>query len=81
MLSKILRRSNATLPNFSRQFSTEEFRITKLHKYHSERLEGKMVGFAGYEMPVLYGGEKGGVLKEHLHTREACGIFDVSHMG
>ena len=23
---------------------------------------------------------KGGVLKEHLHTREACGIFDVSHM-
>ena len=32
-------------------------------------------------MPVLYGGEKGGVLKEHLHTREACGVFDVSHMG
>ena len=40
-----------------------------------------MVEFAGYDMPVLYSGEKGGVLKEHLHTREACGVFDVSHMG
>lgn len=40
-----------------------------------------MVEFAGYDMPVLYSGEKGGVMKEHLHCREACGIFDVSHMG
>jgi aminomethyltransferase len=38
----------------------------------------KMVPFAGYEMPVQY---PLGVLKEHLHTREYVGIFDVSHMG
>lgn len=37
-----------------------------------------MVPFAGYEMPVSY---PAGVLKEHLHTREAAGLFDVSHMG
>ena len=37
-----------------------------------------MVPFAGYEMPVQYAA---GVLKEHLHTRSAAGLFDVSHMG
>jgi aminomethyltransferase len=37
-----------------------------------------MVPFAGYEMPVSY---PLGVLKEHLHTREKAGLFDVSHMG
>ena len=37
-----------------------------------------MVPFAGYEMPVQYAA---GVMKEHLHTREAAGLFDVSHMG
>ncbi len=37
-----------------------------------------MVPFAGYEMPVQY---TAGVLKEHLHTREKAGLFDVSHMG
>jgi len=40
-----------------------------------------MVPFAGYEMPVQYAGERGGVTKEHLHCREHCGVFDVSHMG
>jgi len=40
-----------------------------------------MVPFAGYDMPVQYAGEKGGVMKEHLHCRSECGIFDVSHMG
>ncbi|MCE0496073.1 glycine cleavage system aminomethyltransferase GcvT [Vibrio sp. DNF-1] len=38
----------------------------------------KMVPFAGYEMPVQY---KLGVKKEHLHTRNSAGLFDVSHMG
>lgn len=38
----------------------------------------KMVPFAGYEMPVQY---PMGVMKEHLHTRTAAGLFDVSHMG
>ena len=37
-----------------------------------------MVPFAGYDMPVQY---PLGVLKEHLHTREQAGLFDVSHMG
>src|SRR5436305_5624575 len=37
-----------------------------------------MVPFAGYEMPVQF---SSGVLKEHLHTRAAAGLFDVSHMG
>ena len=39
---------------------------------------GKMVPFAGYDMPVQY---KTGVLREHLHTRTGAGLFDVSHMG
>ena len=39
---------------------------------------GKMVPFAGYEMPVQY---PLGVMKEHQHTRTAAGLFDVSHMG
>ena len=41
-------------------------------------LGGKMVPFAGYEMPVQY---PLGVKNEHLHTREKAGLFDVSHMG
>lgn len=40
---------------------------------------GKMVPFAGYDMPVQYDGM--GVLKEHVHTRTEAGLFDVSHMG
>ena len=40
-----------------------------------------MVPFAGYELPVLYKGDKGGVMKEHLHCRSHAGLFDVSHMG
>ncbi|MCM2439871.1 glycine cleavage system aminomethyltransferase GcvT [Agrobacterium vitis] len=41
-------------------------------------LGARMVGFAGYDMPVQY---PAGVLKEHLHTRANAGLFDVSHMG
>lgn len=48
-----------------------------LHDLHVAR-GGRMVPFAGYEMPVQYAA---GVMKEHLHTRAACGLFDVSHMG
>lgn len=50
---------------------------TPLYDLHRE-LGGKMVAFAGYEMPVQY---PMGILKEHLHTREKAGLFDVSHMG
>lgn len=42
------------------------------------KLGAKMVPFAGYDMPVQY---PDGIMKEHLHTREAAGLFDVSHMG
>ena len=51
---------------------------TPLWALHQE-MGGKMVGFAGYDMPVQYDGM--GVLKEHLHTRASAGLFDVSHMG
>ncbi|WP_407180262.1 glycine cleavage system aminomethyltransferase GcvT [Bradyrhizobium sp. STM 3562] len=50
---------------------------TPLHALHVS-LGAKMVPFAGYEMPVQYAA---GVLKEHLHTRQKAGLFDVSHMG
>ncbi|SHE90168.1 aminomethyltransferase [Modicisalibacter ilicicola DSM 19980] len=54
-----------------------ELNKTPLHDLHVE-LGGKMVEFAGYSMPVQY---PLGVKKEHEHTRSACGLFDVSHMG
>jgi aminomethyltransferase len=50
---------------------------TPLHALHVAS-GGKMVPFAGYDMPVQY---ETGVLREHLHTRSAAGLFDVSHMG
>ena len=40
-------------------------------------LQGKIVPFAGYLLPVQYEG----VIKEHLAVRNDCGLFDVSHMG
>ncbi len=57
--------------------STDTLRRTPLYALHLE-LGAKMVPFAGYEMPVQY---PAGVLKEHLHTRDKAGLFDVSHMG
>ncbi|RTE89286.1 glycine cleavage system aminomethyltransferase GcvT [Bradyrhizobium sp. LVM 105] len=55
----------------------KSLRHTPLHALHVS-LGGKMVPFAGYDMPVQY---PAGVLKEHLHTRASAGLFDVSHMG
>jgi aminomethyltransferase len=57
--------------------SENGLRITPLHALHV-RCGGKMVPFAGYDMPVQFAA---GVLKEHLHTRQNAGLFDVSHMG
>ena len=57
--------------------SDEALKHTPLHALHVT-LGARMVPFAGYEMPVQF---KPGVLKEHLHTRAAAGLFDVSHMG
>ena len=39
---------------------------------------GRMVDFAGWEMPIQYAG---GIVAEHLATRRHAGLFDVSHMG
>jgi aminomethyltransferase len=50
---------------------------TPLHALHLE-LGAKMVPFGGYDMPVQYAP---GILAEHRHTRQAAGLFDVSHMG
>ena len=50
---------------------------TPLYDLHVEQ-GGKMVPFAGYEMPVQFAE---GVKAEHLWTREHAGLFDVSHMG
>jgi aminomethyltransferase len=50
---------------------------TPLYDLH-QRLGARMGSFAGYAMPIQY---PGGVLKEHLHTRAAAGLFDISHMG
>ena len=52
-------------------------KTTPLHALHAAS-GGKMVPFAGYDMPVQFAT---GVLKEHLHTRSSAGLFDVSHMG
>src|SRR5215471_16292085 len=59
---------NSTEQNLSR---------TPLYALHVE-LGARIVPFAGYEMPVQY---PAGIIKEHLHTREKAGLFDVSHMG
>ncbi|WP_029618107.1 glycine cleavage system aminomethyltransferase GcvT [Pseudorhizobium marinum] len=57
--------------------TTPALKKTPLHALHLS-LGAKMVPFAGYDMPVQY---PAGVMKEHLQTRTAAGLFDVSHMG
>lgn len=51
-------------------------KFTSLHETH-KALGAKMVPFAGWDMPVWYTS----VVEEHLATRQAAGLFDVSHMG
>ncbi|MBC7901186.1 MAG: glycine cleavage system aminomethyltransferase GcvT [Saprospiraceae bacterium] len=55
----------------------ENLKKTPLNEVHRE-LGGKMVDFGGWDMPVQY---PAGVMEEHLRTRTAAGLFDVSHMG
>jgi aminomethyltransferase len=57
--------------------SADQLLKTPLHALHVE-LGARMVPFAGYSMPVQY---PAGLMAEHLHTRAAAGLFDVSHMG
>lgn len=49
---------------------------TPLFEEHQAR-GGRIVDFAGWEMPVQYSG----ILQEHKAVRESCGVFDISHMG
>ena len=57
--------------------SDTNLKKTPLNNAHRE-LDGKMVDFGGWDMPVQYAA---GVITEHLRTREHSGLFDVSHMG
>lgn len=80
MFSKV---SSKCVPQVGKRFfgeSSEKLVRTSFYDLHLS-LGGKMVPFAGYELPVQYEGL--GVLKEHVHTRaENCSsLFDVSHMG
>lgn len=60
-----------SIPEVSR-----ELKETPLREVHLE-LGAKLVGFAGWEMPIRYGS----ILEEHQSVRQAAGIFDISHMG
>lgn len=53
-----------------------ELKKIALNDLH-EKLGGKMVPFAGYNMPVRYSSD----IEEHMTVRNGVGIFDVSHMG
>ena len=68
--------SHAALPGFQWTETEGEVKFTALHDTHKS-LGAKMVPFAGWDMPVWYTS----VVEEHLATRQAAGLFDVSHMG
>src|SRR5690606_10981106 len=57
--------------------SMSQLKRTPLYDEH-RALGGKLVPFAGYEMPVQY---PTGITAEHQAVRTAAGLFDVSHMG
>ena len=64
------------LPEFKWADKEGELMFTPLNATH-KAMGAKMVPFAGWEMPVWYSS----VVEEHLATRQAAGLFDVSHMG
>jgi glycine hydroxymethyltransferase len=75
--------SQESLPAFEWKESNEvgadgnpPLQKTALNQTHKD-LGGRMVPFAGWEMPVVYTS----IFEEHLATRNAAGLFDVSHMG
>jgi aminomethyltransferase len=53
---------------------------TALNAAH-RALKARMVDFGGWDMPVEYPGDGGGLIAEHLAVRTSVGLFDVSHMG
>ncbi|MCH2180499.1 MAG: glycine cleavage system aminomethyltransferase GcvT [Mariniblastus sp.] len=56
--------------------SVDQLLKTPIHQWHAEH-HGRMVDFAGWSMPVQYNS----IMDEHHQTRNAVGLFDVSHMG
>lgn len=62
---------------FSTTAASQPLLRTKLYDLHVE-LKGKMVPYAGWEMPVQY---EDSITASHLHTRTKASLFDVSHMG
>lgn len=82
MFSKVLRLKNSLISNqrhirkFCKSQTHLDLKRTCLYDFHVHN-EGKMVPFAGWEMPVQY---KAGITTEHLHVRSDAGLFDVSHM-
>lgn len=54
--------------------------LLPLDAWHRD-IGARMVPFAGYEMPIQYTGEHGGIVAEHEWTRSSASLFDVSHMG
>ena len=70
-------KSREALPDFAWEEPADPpLQRTALYDVHKE-LGGKLIPFAGWEMPVWYSG----VMDEHLATRNAAGLFDVAHMG
>jgi aminomethyltransferase len=61
---------------FEHPINEKGIRRTPLYEEHI-KLGGKMVDFAGYELPVWYTSQ----IEEHNFTRESCGAFDITHMG
>ncbi len=55
---------------------TDSLKKTPLYSRHVA-LQGKIVDFSGWALPVYYSG----IISEHLWTRKSCGVFDVSHLG
>jgi glycine hydroxymethyltransferase len=69
--------NGSALPKFEwEEKDSSEPRRTPLYETH-RKLGAKIIPFAGWEMPVWYTS----VVEEHLATRHAAGLFDVSHMG
>ena len=55
---------------------SQTLKTTPLHDVH-ERMDARMMGFGGFDMPVQYSS----IIEEHMAVRKQAGLFDVSHMG
>ncbi|MBU1023592.1 glycine cleavage system aminomethyltransferase GcvT [bacterium] len=64
------------MPLEEHSLNTAGIRRTPLYDEHV-KLGGRIVEFAGYELPVWYTSQ----IEEHKFTRESCGVFDLTHMG